>query len=171
MEALVVRFSFRKGILLVSLISSAACTKKVVDTTIAPASGGATSAQLALPLDGPAGSTSARGAVEAFLTAVRTQDLRGMSAVWGNEKEPTAAHIKRDELEKRLIVMQCMLAHDKWQFAEDNARLITGGRQEYIVSLQQKQLSGRATFTTVVGQGGRWFVEDIKLDGVKEFCR
>ncbi|MBL0172206.1 MAG: hypothetical protein IPP90_16070 [Gemmatimonadaceae bacterium] len=171
MEALVVRFSIRKGILVATLLSAVACTKKVVDTTISPAPGAATSAQLAIPLDGPAGATSARGAVEAFLTAVRAQDLRGMSAVWGNDKEPTAAHVKRDELEKRLIVMQCMLSHDKWQFAEDNARLVTGGRQEYIVNLQQKQLKGRTSFTTVVGQGGRWFIEDIKLDGVKEFCR
>ena len=94
-----------------------------------------------------------------------------MSAVWGNDKEPTSAHVKRDELEKRLIVLQCMLSHDKWQYAEDQARLITGGRQEYLVNLQQQQLKGRTTFTAVVGQGGRWFVEDIKLDGVKDFCR
>jgi hypothetical protein len=171
MEALVVRHSLGKGILLVALTVSAACTRKVVETTIAPAPGAATTAQLAAPLDGPAGATSARGAVEAFLTAVRAQDLRGMSAVWGNDKEPTAAHIKREELEKRLIVLQCMLSHDKFRYLEDNARLATGGRQSYIVELTQKQLTGQTTFTTVVGQGGRWFVEDIKLDGLKEFCR
>ncbi len=166
-----VRFPFQIGILVASLAAATACTKKVVESTISPAPGSSTTAQLAAPLDGPAGATSARAAVEAFLTAVRTQDLRGMSAVWGNDKQPTAAHVKREELEKRLIVLQCMLFHDKWQYAEDKARLITGGRQEYIVNLQQKQLAGRTTFTTVVGQGGRWFVEDITLDGVKEFCR
>ncbi len=166
-----VRFPFQIGVLVASLAASTACTKKVVESTISPAPGASTTAQLAAPLDGPAGATSARAAVEAFLTAVRGQDLRGMSAVWGNDKEPTAAHVKREELEKRLIVLQCMLFHDKWQYAEDKARLITGGRQEYLVNLQQKQLGGRTTFTTVVGQGGRWFVEDITLDGVKEFCR
>ena len=166
-----VRFSFQRGALAVALLVSGGCARKVVETTISPAPGASTSAQLAAPLAGPAGSPSARGAVEAFLSAVRAQDLRGMSAVWGNDKEPTSAHVKRDELEKRLIVLQCMLSHDKWQYAEDQARLITGGRQEYLVNLQQQQLKGRTTFTAVVGQGGRWFVEDIKLDGVKDFCR
>ena len=166
-----VRFCFRTSVLTTSLLAVTACTRRVVETTISPAPGSTVSAQLAAPLEGPAGSTSARAAVEAFLTAVRAQDLRGMSAVWGNDKEPTAAHVKRDELEKRLIVMQCMLAHDKWAYSEERARLITGGRQEYLVTLQQKQLTGKTTFTTVVGQGGRWFVEDIKLDGVKDFCR
>ncbi len=121
----------RKGIMIAGLLASVACTKKVVETTISPAPGSPTSAQLAVPLaPGQIGATTSRGAVEAFLTAVKVQDLRGMSAVWGNDKEPAAAHMKRDELEKRLIVMQCMLAHDKWQFAEDRARLVTGGSHE-----------------------------------------
>lgn len=175
MEALVVRHSLRKGVLngvlLVSLAAVAACTRKVVETTISPAPGAATTAQLAKPLDGPAGATSARAAVESFLSAARAQDLRGMSAVWGNEKGPTADRIKRDELEKRLIVLQCLLTHDKWEFAEDRARLVTGGRQEYMVTLYQKQLKGQTKFTTVAGQGGRWFVEDLTLDGLKDFCR
>jgi hypothetical protein len=168
MEALVVR----KGILIASLLASVACTKKVVETTISPAPGSPISAQLAVPLEpGQIGATTSRGAVEAFLTAVKGQDLRGMSAVWGNDKEPAAARMKRDELEKRLIVMQCMLAHDKWQFAEDRARLVTGGRQEFMVELQQKQRAATTKLTTVSGQAGRWFVEDIDLAPLKEFCR
>ncbi len=166
-----VRHTFQKGILFAAALSTAACTRKVVETTITPAPSAAVSAQLAAPMDGAAGATSAKGAVEGFLSSVRAQDLRGMSAVWGNDKEPTASHIKREELEKRLIVLQCMLSHDKFRYLEDNARLATGGRQSYVMELTQKQLKGQTTFTTVVGQGGRWFVEDIKLDGLKEFCR
>lgn len=171
MEALVVRFSLRKSILLAALFAASACTKKVVETSISPDPSSATSAQLAKPLDGQAGAESGRAAVEAMLKAVRGQDLRGMSAVWGNDKGPTADRIKRDELEKRLIVMQCLLSHDKWDFAEDRARLVTGGRQEWIVNLQQKQMTGRTTFTVVEGQGKRWFVEDIAVGNLKEFCR
>ncbi len=171
MEALVVLSALRKGVLLVTLVASVACTKKVVETSISPAPGSATSKQLEAPLSGQIGAANARGAVEAFLTAVKSQDLRGMSAVWGNDKGPTAERIKRDELEKRLIVMQCLLTHDKWEFAEDRARLVTGGRQEYIVNLHQKQLNGQSKFTTVAGPGGRWFVEDLTLDGLKDFCR
>lgn len=166
-----VRYTLRKSILLVTLVASAACTKKVVETTISPAPGSATSKQLEAPISGQAGAANARAAVEAFLTAAKAQDLRGMSLVWGNEKGPTAERIKRDELEKRLIVMQCLLTHDKWEFAEERARLVTGGRQEYMVSLHQKQLNGQSKFTTVAGPGGRWFVEDLTLDGLKDFCR
>ena len=171
MEALVVRKTLQTTILATMMISSTACAKKVVETTISPAPGSATSAQLAKPLDGQVGAANGRAAVEAFLIAVKAQDLRGMSAVWGNDKGPMADRIKRDELEKRLIVIQCLLTHDKWQFAEERARLVTGGRQQYIVALQQKTIRGQTVFTAVEGPAGRWFVEDIKLDALKDFCR
>lgn len=160
------------GMMLVvaTTFSAMACTKKVVETSITPAPNSKASAQLAQPL-GQVGSPSARGAVESFLTAVKGQDLRGMSAMWGNEKGPTADRINREELEKRLIVIQCMLSHEQWEFAEDRARLVTGGRQEHMVTLQQKSQKATTKLTTVVGQGGRWFVEDIDLNPMKEFCR
>ena len=60
------------------------------------------------------------------MTAVKAQDLRGMAAMWGNEQGPIANRIKRNELEKRLIVIQACLSHEKWELAEDNPRLSTG---------------------------------------------
>ena len=171
MEALVVRFSLRNSILCVTLLASVACTKKVVSTEIAPAPSKDVTAALDKPLEpGQIGGNTSRSAVVAFMTAVKAQDLRGMSAMWGNEQGPTANRIKRDELEKRLIVIQCLLAHDKWAFAEDNARLSTGGRQEFPITLQKKNASARTTFTTVAGPGGRWFVEDIAIGDIKEAC-
>ena len=166
-----VRLSSSTAIWVVALVGLTACTKKLVETSITHVPGTAVTAQLDAPREGPAGALNGRAAVEAFLTAVRAQDLRGMSAVWGNEKGPTADRIKRDELEKRLIAIQCYLSHDKWAFAEERARLITGGRQEYIVDLRQQQLSGRTKFTVVAGQAGRWFVEDIDVLSLKDFCR
>ena len=161
----------RKTIVMATLVATVACTKRVVETTISPAAGAATSAQLAKPLDGPPGADSARGAVRLFLAGVRAQDLRGMSAVWGDNKKPYAEMLKREELEKRLIVIQCLLGHDKWQFAEERARLVTGGRQEYLITLQQKTLKGTTKFTVVANPAGRWFVEDIDLAQLKDFCR
>jgi hypothetical protein len=167
MEALVVR----NTLVIATLLATVGCTKKIVETTITPEPSAAVSAQLAAPLNGALGAPSARGAVEGFLSAVKTQDLRGMSAMWGNDKGPTADRIPREELEKRLIVMQCMLAHEQMAFAEDSPRLVTGGRQVYLVELKKQELSGKTKFTTVVGQGGRWFVEDIDMAPLKEFCR
>ena len=160
-----------QGLIIAVAALSAACTKKVVETSIAPAPGSSISQQLGTPLNGPAGATSARASVEAMLVAAKSQDLRGMSAMWGNEKGPTADRINREELEKRLIVIQCMLAHENWEFAEDRPRLITGGRQEYMVTLQQKTQRATTKLTTVAGQDRRWFVENIDLEPLKDFCR
>ena len=171
MEALVVRFSLRKSILCVTLLASVACTKKVVSTEITPAPSKDATAVLDKPLEpGQIGGNSPRSAVVAFMTSVKSQDLRGMSAMWGNEQGPTANRIKRDELEKRLIVIQCLLSHDKWAFAEENARLATGGRQEFPVTLQKRGGTAKTTFTAVGGPGGRWFVEDIAIGDIKEAC-
>jgi hypothetical protein len=172
MEALVVRFSLRKGILFATLMGSVACTKQVVGTEIAPAPDSKVTQQLDKPLEpGQIGGNSPRSAVVAFMTAVKAQDLRGMSAMWGNDQGPTANRIKRDELEKRLIVIQNRLSHDKWSFAEDNARLATGGRQEFIVNMEKREATSRTMFTTVAGPGGRYFVEDIAIADIKQATR
>ncbi len=169
-----VQFSLRKGMACVILLGSVACSKKVVETSMTPAPSTTATAVLDKPLEpGQIGANSSRGAVVGFMTAVKAQDLRGMSAMWGNEQGPTANRLKRDELEKRLIVIQCLLAHEKWEFAEDSPRLATGGRQEFIVSMQKKGAAalGRTTFTTVAASGSRWFVEDISIADIKESCR
>jgi len=117
------------------------------------------------------GSSTARGAVEGFMAGVQKQDLQAMSVIWGTTKGAARDQMKRDELEKRLIIIQCMLTHDKWSFAEERARLSTGGRQEFMVSLSQGKTTAKTSFTTVVGPRQRWFVEIVDVVPLKEFCR
>lgn len=117
------------------------------------------------------GAMSGKVAVEGFLKAVKAQDLQSMSAIWGTTKGAARDQMKREDLEKRLIIMQCTLTHEKWAFLEDRPRLQTGGRQEFQLELSQAERSARTSIVTVSGPGGRWFVEDINLLPLKDFCR
>ena len=94
-----------------------------------------------------------------------------MSALWGNAKGLARDQLKRDELEKRLIIMQCLMQNDRHAFAEERPRLQTGGRQEHTVDLTKGNLTARTTITTVTGPNGRWLVEDVDVTKLRDFCR
>ena len=117
------------------------------------------------------GAASSRAAVESFMVAVKSSDLQAMSGVWGTRKGPARDLMKREELEKRLVVMQCLLMHDKWQFVEDAPRLQTGGHQQWQIELTRKSSVAKTTVATVPGPGGRWFLEDVDVLPLKDFCR
>lgn len=124
------------------------------------------------PRDGAtAGAATSRDAVEAFMRAVKLQDLQTMSAVWGTLRGPAREQIEREELEKRLIIIQCKLDHDRWSYAEDRPRLLAGGKQEFRVRITQKQAEGVTSFSTILGNDGRWYVEIVDLEPLGEFCR
>ncbi|HEY0929210.1 MAG TPA: hypothetical protein VGE27_04775 [Gemmatimonas sp.] len=153
-----------------AMLLLSACAKQAVSTT--------TNLPGAAPVpsvtnDDPStfGSSTPKGAIDGFLKAVNAQDLQGMAALWGNTKGLARDQFKREELEKRLIVMQCLIQHDKATYPEDRARLVTGGRQEFLVELTKRGASARTSFTTVQGPGGRWLVEDVDVAKLRDFCR
>lgn len=163
----------RKGLVMQVVLASAvligsACSRSMAtSSTSTGAPGSATTSASGSMV----GASTSRGAVEGFMAAVQKQDLQAMSAIWGTTRGAARDQMQREELEKRLIVIQCMLTHDKWSFVEDRARLSTGGRQEFIVSLSQREITAKTSFTTVAGPGGRWFVEIVDVAPLKEFCR
>jgi hypothetical protein len=154
---------------LVLPLAVSACARQAVSTrTTLP--GGAAAPTVG---DGPlaVGATTGRGAIEAFMKAVNGQDLQAMSGLWGNTKGLARDQFKRDELEKRLIVLQCLMQHDTMTFPEDRGRLQTGGRQEFLVELRKGQAMARTTIMTVAGPDGRWLVEDVDVTKLTDFCR
>ena len=162
----------RLAILSILTLGVMACTKTLVSTTVTPApQAGTEGAAVAMLGTGTAGASSGRDAITAFLTAAKAQNLRGMSAVWGTNQGPAVTHLKADEVEKRLIIMQCMVTHDQWAFAEERARLVMGGRQEYLVRLRLRETTVQTTFTAIEGPGGRWYVETIDLAPLRDLCR
>ncbi len=157
------------SLLLASATGLSACTRTIQSTeTSIP---GAVAPTVRGDAPDAVGAATGKAAVEGFLRAVKAQDLQTMSGIWGTTKGAAREQMKRDDLEKRLIIMQCTLTHDTWAFSEDRPRLQTGGRQEFQVELSQAQRRAKTSILTVVGPGNRWFVEDINLLPLKEFCR
>ncbi len=154
------------GAVFVVALSLGACTRTVVSSPPVIRSADAP----AVAVNGTGAATS-RGAVEAFLASVKSSDLQAMSGIWGTNKGPARDLMKREELEKRLVVMQCVLMHDKWRFVDDAPRLQTGGHQQWQVELTRKSSVAKTTVNTIPGPGGRWFLDDVDLVPLKEFCR
>lgn len=115
-----------------------------------------------------AGAVSPKAAVESFLSAVRAQDLQAMSVIWGTPDGPARDQVDRAQLERRELIMQCYLAHDKFEIQSDSR---TGAETHVLgVSLTKGQLTRQTNFTTVLGPSERWYVQDVPLEPVKDLC-
>lgn len=163
------RESLRFALLAAVVLGAGACTRTIQSTETSIPGVAAPGVRPEAP--DAIGAATPKAAVEGFLRAAKAQDLQTMSAIWGTAKGAARDQMKRDDLEKRLIIMQCTLTHDKWIYLEDRPRLQTGGRQAFQVEITQGQRSAKTSILTVSGPGGRWFLEDIDLLPLKEFCR
>lgn len=156
-----------RWLVLAGALVTSACARQTVSTDVSIPGAAAPSVGAA---PGTIGAATGRAAVEGFLAAVKAQDLQGMSALWGNAKGLARDQLKREELEKRLIIMQCLMQHDKAVFSEERPRLQTGGRQEFVITLTKGTLSANTTIITIPGPGGRWLVEDVDVTKLRDFC-
>lgn len=117
------------------------------------------------------GAPSAKGAVEGFMAAVKGQDLQKMSILWGTEKGLAREQMSRDELEKRLVVIQCNMSHDSWLFTNKPTLLRSSFEQDFEIELHQKNFKAQTNVTTVRSADGRWYVKDVDLRPLNQFCR
>jgi hypothetical protein len=115
------------------------------------------------------GAPSPRMAVEQFLAAVRAQDIQAMSVVFGTTRGPSRDNMEREQLEKRLIILQCYFNHDKYRILGESPG--ESGHRVFPVELTRGRLERTPRFYTVQGPGGRWFVDNMEIAAVKEFCR
>jgi hypothetical protein len=144
-----------------------ACTRSTTTTT----AGGAppapvTTAPVAAQVIG--GSTP-RMAVEQFLAAVRAQDIQAMSVVFGTSRGPARDNMDRTELEKRLIILQCYFNHDQYRILNENPG--EDNHRVFSVELTRNRLTKTPHFYTVRGPNNRWFVDNMEIAAVREFCR
>lgn len=151
-----------KKLLLVTLVVSA-CSRATTTTTTRP--GGASTTT------GPqlVGASSPSTAVEQFLTAVRAQDLQAMSVVFGTSNGPARDIMEREQLDKRLIILQCYFNHDKSRMLGETPG--EGGRRIFTVELTRGRLVRAPRFYAIKGPGDRWFVDNMEIAAVREFCR
>jgi hypothetical protein len=114
------------------------------------------------------GAASAQLAAEQFLRAVHAKDLQAMGAVFGTDKGPARDNIERTELEKREIILQCYFDHDAYRVLGETGGM--GGHRDVRVELRKGNLVRQTTFNVIRGPGGRWYVDNMDIAAVREFC-
>lgn len=148
-------------ILVLALLTVSACSR---GATTSPVPSGSARASAQTP-----GATDARLAVEQFLNAVRAQDIQAMSVNFGTSRGPARDNISRDELEKRLIILQCYFNHDKFRILGENPG--EGGHRIVSVQLIRGSQTRNPRFYTIRGPSERWYVDNMEIAVVRDFCR
>jgi hypothetical protein len=88
--------------------------------------------------------------------------------VFGTKAGPARETMDRTELEKRLIILSCYFAHDTARtLGEDRG---AEGHRELRVELKKGNLTRQTTFFTIQGPGKRWYVDNIDIAAVRDFC-
>ena len=128
----------------------------------------ATAACRTTPSGSMTGAPAARQAVDQFMGAVRAQDLQGLSTIWGTTNGPARDQIERTELERRELLMMCYLTHDRYRILGDEQA--AGGARTLRVELTRGALTRATNFTVVRGPSERWYVQDVDLTQMQEFC-
>ena len=146
-------FTMKKLLLGIVLSGSVACA------TAAPHTAG---------IDMTPGAKTSAGAVERFFAAVHAQDLQAMSLVWGTEKGAARDNMPRSELEKREVILQCYFDYDQFRVLSESPTSET--RHMVRVELRREGRVRTPVVYTVMGPGGRWFVENLDIAAVKDFC-
>jgi hypothetical protein len=144
--------------LITSLVLLAACHSTSTVTTNSP-----------VVLHGnQTGAVDANSAIRGFLTAAKATDLQAMGALWGSSQGPARDMLPREELEKRELVMMCHLKHDRYDILGDAPN--PGGTRAVIVSLTLGDLTKSTNFQVVRAGDSRWYVQDVDLKPLQEFC-
>ncbi len=117
---------------------------------------------------GVTGAAAPRLAVEQFLNAVKAQDLQAMSVVFGTKNGAARDVMDRVELEKREIILACYMNHDKYRIMSEQSW--EGGHRAVRVELTKGKLTRQPTFYVIQGPGQRWYVDNMDIAAVKDFC-
>ncbi|HEX8946041.1 MAG TPA: hypothetical protein VF785_23075 [Gemmatimonadaceae bacterium] len=107
-------------------------------------------------------------AIRGFLAAAKQTDLQAMGALWGNSQGPARDQWPREELEKRELVMMCYLKHDRYEILGDAPN--PGGTRAVIVNLSLAELTKSTTFEVIRGPESRWYVQNVDVKPLQEFC-
>ena len=119
-------------------------------------------------LDNTPGAKTSLAAVNRFFAAVHAQDLQAMSQVWGTSKGPARDNMDRNELDKREVILQCYFNYDTFRVTGESPTSET--RRMVRVELQRDGKTRTPVVYTVMGPGGRWYVENLDIAAVKDFC-
>jgi hypothetical protein len=91
-----------------------------------------------------------------------------MSQVWGTDKGSARDNMDRDQLEKREVILQCYFNYDTFRILGESPTSET--RRMVRVELTREGKTRNPVVYTVLGPNGRWFVENLDIAAVKDFC-
>ena len=123
---------------------------------------------------GASGALAPRLAVDAFLDAVRVEDIQAMGALFGTSRGALRDAISSsdraaaNQLEQRLIILQCYLAHDSYRILSEGPG--EGSSRMIRVELTRGTSKRQPSLFAIEGPGGRWYVENVELAAVRDFC-
>jgi hypothetical protein len=116
------------------------------------------------------GAPTARAAVEAFLGAVRSGDLQAVGGIWGTVDGAARDLMRREELEQRTFLMVCYLKHDDFRIVSELPS--APGQRKMVVELRRgTSLRRSTTVNAITARNGRWYVLEVDLDAVRDFCQ
>ena len=114
------------------------------------------------------GSPAPQLAAEQFLRAANAGDLQAMSTEWGTKDGPARESMDRTQLEKRLTILACYFKHDTARILGEAPGM--GGHRDVRVELKKGNLTRLTTFYTIKGPADRWYVENMDIAAVRDFC-
>ncbi|MGH7605085.1 MAG: hypothetical protein ACRENK_13960 [Gemmatimonadaceae bacterium] len=128
-----------------------------------------TTATQTIPNNGQVtGAATPQLAVDQFLVAVRSRDLQAMSTVFGTNKGPARETMDRTELEKREVILACYFNNDSYRVLGEQSG--QSDHREVRVELKRGTLTRQSTFYTIQGPGRRWYVDNMDIAAVRDFC-
>jgi hypothetical protein len=119
-------------------------------------------------VDNSPGAKTSTAAVQRFFAAVHAQDLQAMSLVWGTSKGAARDNMDRAQLEKREVILQCYFNYNTFRILNESPTSET--RRMVRVELQRDGKTRTPVVYTVLGPDGRWYVENLDIAAVKDFC-
>jgi hypothetical protein len=130
------------------------------------ASGGGAQQPTPTP-DHPGAATSAL-AIQAFMAAIKIQDLDALALIWGSEKGPARDIVPADQLRKRELIMECYLQHDSYKVVSN----VASSAEIHVVTLAvtRGSFTRQTTTQVVLGPGGRWYVANTELQPLRDLC-
>ncbi len=92
-----------------------------------------------------------------------------MAVLFGTSRGPARDNMNREELEKRLIILQCYFNHDKFRVLEEMPG--EGGHRIVPAELTRGTVTRAPKFYAIAGPGNRYYVDNMEIAAVRDFCR
>ena len=146
-----------RTLLLIGLLFAGACTSRTIEV---PAPAPVSAAPIAA---GP------RPALDAFLSAIRAQDLQALSIAWGDKNGPVrdTKVFSREEMEQRELILIRCFKHDRFRVL--NEAPAADGERVFQVELVRGTVTRVTDFFTAKAPD-RWYVRSANMEQVKDLC-